>query len=255
MFTFFRLWLVLLSFLALLVIFFLICRGFLSGSVRMAVTTLHVAHKLLDHEESDDSTKHPQTHRHSVAMTVRVAVVFVRVAVVFVGVGMRVGVIMRGDGVRNEVQESVSQKPSRRETQQDFEQRLVFIRAIERDSDEDQDRGTTYHKRCSKGSPPKNWIESRGGFFLGLSSRNGFSVPVAVTMTAMTVGMTVVTVSTVTVSVTVVTMSVTVMTVPMTTVTVSMSMFRFVCLLGILMCRGFIRLVRMPVSVTPYRSE
>ncbi len=249
MFTFFRLWLVLLSFLALLVIFFLICWGFLSGSMRMAVTTFHVAYKLLNHEEGNDSTKHPQT------MTVRVAVVFVRVAVVFVGVGMRVGVIMRGDGVRNEVQESVSQKPSRRETQQDFEQRLVFIRAIERDSDEDQDRGTTYHKRCSKGSPPKNWIESRGGFFLGLSSRNGFSVPVAVTMTAMTVGMTVVTVSTVTVSVTVVTMSVTVMTVTMTTVTVSMSMFRFVCLLGILMCRGFIRLVRMPVSVTPYRSE
>ena len=82
--------------------------------------TLCQTHKLLHNEEGYDSTQHPQSHHHVLHVVVGVATVVVMVMVIrvrvvsqviFVVVVVVVVVVMvvRGNGMRNEVQKSVSE--------------------------------------------------------------------------------------------------------------------------------------------------
>lgn len=85
-------------------------------SMTVSVSSFHVSHKFLHHKKGDNSTEDPQSHRQNRALAT-------------VGVSMSRLVLkvvrMRFQGMRNEVQECISQEPTRSKTEQDLEQRAV----------------------------------------------------------------------------------------------------------------------------------
>lgn len=75
-----------------------------------------MSHKLLHHKKGNNSTEDPQAHRQNGALAV--------VRVSMSGLLLRV-VRMRFQSMRNQVQEGISQEPTRSKTEQDLEQRPV----------------------------------------------------------------------------------------------------------------------------------
>lgn len=87
-----------------------------SMSVTVSVSSFHVSHKFLHHKEGDNPTENPQPHRENGALaTVRVSVSRLLQSVVR----------MRFQGVRDEVEECITQEPPRSKTEQDLEQRAM----------------------------------------------------------------------------------------------------------------------------------
>lgn len=88
----------------------------MSMSVTVSMSSFHMSHKFLHHKKGDNSTEDPQSHRQNGAL----ATVGMSVS----GLLQRV-VRMGFQSMRNEVQEGISQEPTRSKTQQDLEQRAV----------------------------------------------------------------------------------------------------------------------------------
>lgn len=103
-----------------------------SVSVAVSVASFHVSHKFLHHQEGDNPTENPQPHRENGAL----AAVGVSVSRL-----LRSMVRMRLQGVRDEVEERITQEPPRSKAQQDLEQRAVPGRVrFHRDEEQHEER-------------------------------------------------------------------------------------------------------------------
>ena len=95
------------------------------------MSSLDETHELFDDQKSHNAGQNPKADDH-----ISIVVVSVSFASMRMRVGMRVRmtaifvVRMRGNRVWNQMQKRVSQKPTRSETQQDFEKRLLLIRVL-----------------------------------------------------------------------------------------------------------------------------
>lgn len=88
----------------------------MSMSVTVSMSSFYMSHKFLHHKKGDNSTEDPQSYRENGALaTVGMSMSWLLQRVVR----------MRFQSMRNEVQESISQEPTRSKTQQDLEQRAV----------------------------------------------------------------------------------------------------------------------------------
>lgn len=87
-----------------------------SVSVTVSMSSFHVSHKFLHHEEGDNPTENPQPHRENGAL----ATVGVSMSRLLWSV-----VRMRFQGMRDEVEERITQEPPGSKTEQDLEQRAV----------------------------------------------------------------------------------------------------------------------------------
>lgn len=103
-----------------------------SMPVTVSVSSFYVSHKFLHHKEGDNPTENPQPHGENGALAT-------------VGVSMsrllRTVVRMRFQGVRDEVEERITQEPPRSKTEQDLEQRAMPGRVrFHRDEEEHEER-------------------------------------------------------------------------------------------------------------------
>lgn len=122
-------------------------------SVRMTVATLDHADKLLDHKESEDARKHPQTHAHvmrPVRMVVAMGMVVAMSVSVAMAVSVAVGMALSGSfvGVRHErvgdeVEEGIAQQATRGEAKEYLQQRLVARARVNRNEEQDEKRRHT----------------------------------------------------------------------------------------------------------------
>lgn len=80
----------------------------MSVSVTVSMSSFHMSHKFLHHKKGDNSTKDPQSHRQNGALAT--------VGVSMSGLLLRV-VGMRFQGMRDEMQEGISQEPTRSKTE------------------------------------------------------------------------------------------------------------------------------------------
>lgn len=88
----------------------------MSMPMTVSMSSFYMSHKFLHHKEGDNSTENPQPHRQNGALAT-------------VGVSMsrlcQSVVRMRLQGMRDKMQEGISQEPSRSKTEQNLEQRAV----------------------------------------------------------------------------------------------------------------------------------
>lgn len=80
----------------------------MSVSMTVSMSSFHMSHKFLHHKKGDNSTKDPQSHRQNGALAT--------VGVSMSGLLLRV-VGMRFQGMRDEMQEGISQEPTRSKTE------------------------------------------------------------------------------------------------------------------------------------------
>lgn len=115
------------------------------------MTPLGQSHKLLHRQKGHDPCQHPQADDHVlhviVTMVMVMAVIVVGVAVIMVGVVVIVVpapmMVVRGDGVWDEVQEGVAQETPRGKAEQDLQEGGVVPGVLQRDAEEDKERGST----------------------------------------------------------------------------------------------------------------
>lgn len=104
-----------------------------SMSVTVSVSSFHMSHEFLHHEEGNNPTENPQPHRQNGALST-------------VGVSMsrllHSVVRMRFQSMRDEVQEGITQEPPRGKTEQDLEQGAMPGRVrLHWDEEEHKERG------------------------------------------------------------------------------------------------------------------
>lgn len=84
-----------------------------------------------------------------------VVIVAVVIVVMVVGVVITSVVVVRGDGVRNEMEEGITQEATGSKAEQDFEEGLVVFGILKRDAEEDEERSCTDQGRGDKGVSPQ----------------------------------------------------------------------------------------------------
>lgn len=80
----------------------------MSVSMTVSMSSFHMSHKFLHHKKGDNSTKDPQSHRQNGTLAT-VGVSMSRLLLRVVG--------MRFQGMRDEMQEGISQEPTRSKTE------------------------------------------------------------------------------------------------------------------------------------------
>lgn len=118
--------------------------------------------KLLHGQESHYPGQHPQANDHVLhVIVVVVVIIMVMVAMVMVVMVMvsvvvfPVAVVMRRDGVGDEVEEGISEETPRGEAEQDLEEGGVVLSVLQGDAEEDEEGGGTDECRGDKPVGPE----------------------------------------------------------------------------------------------------